>query len=270
MLLKHAAIVGCGWVGQALAERWLARGMQVVGTTTRAERVPELEGLGIRAYCIGSQTAWDTLPREPELLVITVPPGRRHPERIAVYPQRIAELAARAASDARVIYLSSTGVYGSAKGDVDEQSVPAPVTDSARAVLECEHRLRATLAERLTILRLGGLVGPDRHPGRWFAGKKDAPDGDAPVNLVHRDDVCDAIDAVVEHNAFGKVFNVVAHAHPTKCAYYSDVCQRYGYAAPSFKAGSADSKCVHAKRISTLMKRRIELPFAHDRSESAQ
>lgn len=62
--------------------------------------------------------------------------------------------------------------------------------------------------------RLAGLVGPSRHPGRWLAGKTGLPGGNAPVNLVHQDDVIGILLRVLENNMLGDVFDVCANERP--------------------------------------------------------
>lgn len=263
--MREASIVGCGWVGLPLARRWVGQGVRVIGTTTRQARLAELDAEGVRAYCIDQDTSWQALPSVPELLVIAIPPGRKSPERVAAYPQRVLELAARASKGARVIFLSSTGVYGDRQGAVDEATPPSPTTNSARAVLEAEQGLFEACGRRLTVLRLAGLIGPGRHPGRWFAGKRDIPNGDAPVNLVHLDDVIDAIDHVARFAAAdaSAIFNVASQAHPTKREYYRACSLAIGAQAPTFVAGGASGKKVQSERLRSAMGRPIVLPAAH-------
>lgn len=262
--MRQASIVGCGWVGLALAERWTSRGIHVTGTTTRFERLELLRAAGVEeAIHLAVDASFSELPVVDELLVITIPPGRRSVERLAVYPQRLQELAARTCPTAKVVFLSSTGVYGEGEGEVDETAMPAPATESARAVLEAEHLLRSALGARLCILRLAGLVGPGRHPGKWFAGKQNAANGDAPVNLVHRDDVLDAIDVVIAQNVFGDVLNVVAAEHPRKRDYYAACSAQLELLLPTFKDGGADAKRVDGSKLYALLGREIKLPFAN-------
>ncbi len=57
-------------------------------------------------------------------------------------------------------------------------------------------------------LRLAGLVGPGRHPGRFFAGKT-APDGEHGVNLVHLQDVIGAITLLLQAPKGGHIYRYV-------------------------------------------------------------
>ncbi|MCQ5003221.1 SDR family NAD(P)-dependent oxidoreductase, partial [Escherichia coli] len=75
---------------------------------------------------------------------------------------------------------------------VKETTPRNPVTTSGRVLEELEDWLHNFPGTSVDILRLAGVVGAGRHPGRFFAGKT-APDGDHVVNLVHLDDVIGAI-----------------------------------------------------------------------------
>ena len=50
-----------------------------------------------------------------------------------------------------------------------------------------------------TVIRFGGLIGYDRMPGKFLTGKKDLPNGDAPVNLIHRDDCVQIIYQIIKN-----------------------------------------------------------------------
>ncbi len=92
----------------------------------------------------------------------------------------------------RWIYISSTGVYGSAEGEwVDEETPPQPAREGGKASLAAEQVLRShPLSSRSIILRLAGIYGPGRIPraADLQAGRPiDAP-AEGWLNLIHVDD----------------------------------------------------------------------------------
>lgn len=97
----------------------------------------------------------------------------------------------------RIIFTSSTSVYGDIDGMAKENTERRPVTASGRVLKELEDWLHNLPGTQVDILRLAGLVGPGRHPGRFFAGKS-APDGQHGVNLVHLEDVIGAIELLLQ------------------------------------------------------------------------
>ncbi|MEO9373094.1 hypothetical protein ABI428_35485, partial [Pseudomonas aeruginosa] len=90
-----------------------------------------------------------------------------------------------------------------------------PVTNSGRVLEELEDWLHNLPGTSVDILRLAGLVGPGRHPGRFFAGKT-APDGEHGVNLVHLEDVIGAITLLLQAPKGGHIYNICAPAHPAR------------------------------------------------------
>jgi hypothetical protein len=72
----------------------------------------------------------------------------------------------------RIIFTSSTSVYGDTHGTVKENSPRNPSTASGRVLKELEDWLHNLPGTSVDILRLAGLVGPARHPGRFLPGKR--------------------------------------------------------------------------------------------------
>jgi nucleoside-diphosphate-sugar epimerase len=87
-------------------------------------------------------------------------------------------------------------------------------------VYQAEQKLLELAASRLTILRLAGLIGENRHPVKYFIQKNRIPNSNAPVNLVHQKDVIHAILLVLKNEIFGEIFNIVNPSHLSKKDYY--------------------------------------------------
>lgn len=187
---------------------------------------------------------------QTDALLLTIPPGRSRENVAEKYLAEI-QAALQAAENAgcqRIIYSSSTGVYGEANGWATEESPTLPTTPSAQAVLAAEQLLWASPIP-VTILRLAGLYGPGRHPGRWFGGKPSVKAGDAPVNLVHQADVVSAILAVLAHKASQTTYNVCAATHPPKGVYYAQAAADLGLGIPHSEPGGHDGKKVSSQKI---------------------
>ena len=122
----------------------------------------------------------------------------------------------RAASASRLVYTSSTSVYGQDDGSpVTEESETAPEADTSQMLVRAEDLLREhgnAGILRATILRCAGIYGPGR--GYWLqqflrgeAALEEA--GQRWLNMVHRDDVGGAVLAVLHASEPGTVYNVV-------------------------------------------------------------
>ena len=251
------AILGCGWLGLPLLSALVERGYAVRGSSRQPAVLQSIAAAGGRAVALDlSQPDADSGPllNGARTLIFTVPPGgRKYGERTTEhYLSLLKPLRSFLDSSnlAHLIFTSSTGVYGDAAGEVDERTPTEATTHSGRAVLAMEAAL-AEFTPHLTILRLAGLCGPDRHPGRFY-GRAGAtiPNGDAPVNLVHREDVIRAVEACLPlPPAEPTRFNVCAGKHPPKGAFYRAGAQVLGLPEPSIGGGGRDDKRILSRKI---------------------
>lgn len=255
--MKKVAIVGLGWLGMPLALALTARGWQVTGSKTTQDGVEAARMCGIDSY---------PLRLEPQLvceaedldalmnvdaLVITLP-ARRSGEGEDFYRQAVQEIVDTALAHhiPRIIFTSSTSVYGNAQGTIKESSPRDPVTSSGKVLRELEDWLHHLPGTSVDILRLAGLVGPGRHPGRFFAGKS-APDGQHGVNLVHLEDVISAITLLLQAPKGGHIYNICAPLHPAREIFYPQMARELGLETPVFSqhAGSGTGKLIDGNRI---------------------
>lgn len=240
-------IIGCGWLGFPLAKYWIANGFQVAGTTTQNAKLPVLRNAGIAAYLVqlGSSDVQEKLAPflSCHTLVIAVPPKRRqHPPESYLREMKLLADAAVSSGVEQLIYISSTSAYRNENGVVDEDSA----VDPGSLMVQTENLFPA---EQTAIIRFGGLMGPERHPGRFFRGKKDAPGGRAPVNMIHLDDCIGMID-FVRKNRMNGIFNGVAPSHPEKQVFYPEASRRYQAGEEAtFSNEPGEWKQVEPKRI---------------------
>lgn len=246
--MKKIAIVGLGWLGMPLALSLTARGWQVVGSKTTQDGVEAARMSGIESYMLKLEPEMVCDPDDLEALmqadalVITLPARRSGPGE-GFYLQAIQEIvdSALAYRIPRIIFTSSTSVYGNVDGVVRETTVRNPVTASGQVLKELEDWLHNLPGTSVDILRLAGLVGPGRHPGRFFAGKT-APDGQQGVNLVHLADVISAITLLLQSPKGGHIYNLCAPLHPARAVFYPQMARQLGLPAPQFLDGTGNGK----------------------------
>jgi len=270
MSVSAISILGCGWLGLPLGRTWAAQGFTVHGSTTTPEKQETLREAGITPYVL---TLSPTLHGEnadalfaTDVLFLNVPPPRGHDDLIDYHCRQIESVRAAATSGSVnwVIFASSTGVYPRVEGPVDESGTPDPddarsvLRPSGAALLEAERMLQAEPAFDTTVIRFAGLYGGDRDPGRFMMGRDVISGGDAPVNLIHRDDCIGIATAILEHDARGETFNAVADTHPTRRALYTAAAERLGHKPPSFESGGMN-KTVANDRV----KRKLGYTFRH-------
>lgn len=250
--MADISILGCGWMGFPLAKELIRRGHSVKGSTTTAGKLPVMEASGIRAYLISTDNncfSGDIASfLEADILIVTVPPGKGALDYPGVFASLFPYI--QKAAIRKVLFTSSISVYGKTKGHVDETTQPTPDTSSAKAILEVETAFRAHFPET-TVLRLGGLTGPGRHPVNSLAGRTNLPEGDAPINLVHLDDCIGIASAVISDGLWGRIYNVVPPFHPSKKDYYDRKAEQFGLPSPVFLDGGSDGRIVDGGKITS-------------------
>ena len=132
-------------------------------------------------------------------------------------------------------------MYGDVHGIVKETTPRNPVTASGRILKELEDWLHNLPGTSVDILRLSGLVGPGRHPGRFFAGKT-APDGQQGVNLVPLEDVIAAITLLLQAPKGGHIYNICAPSHPARNVFYPQMARLLGMEPPHFLESQSNDK----------------------------
>lgn len=237
--IKKISILGCGWLGLPLGAQLALSGYDIHGSTTSPEKLPVLKAQGIHPYLIrvNEQLESDNPAFfQTDLLILNIPPGRRRPDVVERYPAEIKTVMEQAllGGTRRLLFISSTSVYANTNDVVFETEPLKADKGSGLALLQCEKYLRGIPHLPVTILRLAGLVGGDRKAGRFLAGKKDVRNGDAPVNLVHRDDCVAIIRQLIAQDRFGDTFNICADEHPSRKDFYQQQARKEGYEAPSF------------------------------------
>lgn len=240
-------IIGCGWLGTRLAESLIENGDQVIGTTTQPDRLMELERKGIISlqFSLNSQISNDIIDFT-QVLVISVPPFNR--DIIHDYGNALVNLVNQFHPQTKFFFLSSTGVYPSKSGLYHEDYC-FEETEQQTALYQAEKKLMDCLENRLTILRLGGLFGADRHPVYHVAGKQNLKDPDGKINFVGEKDVIGIIKELVKQNKSGGIYNLVYPSHPTRKSYYLQLCKLLNLPCPTFTGSPSCVREISSQKI---------------------
>lgn len=234
---KTISILGCGWYGMPLAKELTTSGYKIKGSTTTKEKLTILKENAITPYLINFNQDLEEFDSEffnSETLIICIPPKRSSGEQ-ASYPVKISRIITAAKSVVKnVIFISSTSVYGDHNKEVTETELAKPDTASGKAMLQAEHLLQQETSFKTTVIRFGGLIGPGRYPGMFFAGKSDIPNGLAPVNLIHQTDCIALTIKILEQEIFGITINACTPDHPTKQDFYTRAAKNINLSPPSF------------------------------------
>ena len=258
--MAQISILGCGWLGLPLAKQLITQGHTIKGTTTTPDKVALLREAGITPYVITlheNKTKGDinTFLKESEVLIIDIPPGLRKDSSESFVAKIDILIPAIVASGIKnVLFISSTSVYGTIDGIVTEATTPNPETESGKQLLEVESILQNNSSFKTTIVRFGGLIGNDRNPVHYLAGKENINSPNAAVNLIHSDDCIGIIMKIIEKNAWGEVFNGVTPYHPTRQEYYTEKAKEKNLPIPLFSREEVSiTKVINADRVKQVL-----------------
>lgn len=193
-------IFGCGYVGRRAAGFLAADGHTVHAVTRSFPRAAEWEARGWKPI-VADVMRPESLAALPTVDIAIYAVAS---DRLSNVSKR--DLAVTGLSNALrsitgacgcVVFVSTTSVYGQTDGEIiNEESPTEPVSDSGRIALDAERVFARWREEEgrgtaAVTLRLAGLYGPDRllaRIGQLREGSPLAGDGDAWLNLIHRDD----------------------------------------------------------------------------------
>ena len=255
MKKETIAIMGCGWLGFPLAKHLLAKGYKINGSTTRIEKTSILRKAQITPFVLNANPELIGTNQadffNAKVLVLNIPPGRKNPEVETFHLQQIQSIVDKAMSFdlQKIIFLSSTSVYGNVNRAVTEADLLSPITASGKALQKVENWLQ-TLNIDLTVLRLGGFVGDDRKAGRFLAGKKNVMNGEAPINMLHLEDGIKIITQIIVQEKWGEIFNCCSDKHPTRRDFYIAQALKQNFEPPEFLPDSqGDFKIVMNEKV---------------------
>jgi nucleoside-diphosphate-sugar epimerase len=223
-------IVGCGDVGMRLLPLVAGR-FRVFAVTSRPERRAELRAAGAIPI-VADLDRPETLKRLARLapwVVHLAPPPRQ-----GALDVRTRNLTAILPEGTRVVYISTSGVYGDHGGALIDETVPrAPKNARARRRVDAEQVLRAwalAAGGRVAILRAPGIYAPDRLPlERLRAGTPAlAAQDDVYTNHIHADDLARLALLALFRARPGRAYNASDDSHMKMGDYFDLVADAFG------------------------------------------
>ncbi|QOG03250.1 SDR family oxidoreductase [Flavobacterium sp. MDT1-60] len=274
------SILGCGWLGLPLAKKLIEKGNSVNGSTTSENKLSILKDAGINPFLVilsdpeasgeetlesdnVSETINDFLA-ESEILIIDIPPKLRANTDSSrkIFVEKIETLIPfiEKSTIKKVLFVSSTSVYGDQNDLITEETHLNPETESGKQLVLAEAILQKNQNFETTILRFGGLIGEDRHPVKFLAGKENLENPDAPVNLIHQNDCIQIIEKIIRQSKWNEVFNAVAPFHPTRQDYYTQKAKEQNLILPKFSIEKSNiKKVISSKKIESVLSYKFKI-----------
>jgi len=232
-------IIGCGDIGLRVAKQ-LCRNYRVFALTSQQSRFSELRGLGITPI-LGDldkpETIWRLSGLAETVIHLAPPQNIGHRDSRTRNLTRI--LAQGPASLSRLIYVSTTGVYGDHKGGRVSEITPVnPQSERAKRRVDAERVLRLwgpAHGVAVTILRVPGIYAANRLPVERLQARTPAliSDEDAYSNHIQSDDLARLVCAAVYHGKPQRVINACDGGETKMGDYFDEVADAFGLERPA-------------------------------------
>ena len=250
--MKTISLLGSGWLGLALAKHFQLKKIQVKASTRSSHRVSELLASGIQPYLIDIESMPGDIQDflDCDVLIINITS-----KNLACYTELISRI--EKSGIQKLLFVSSSSVYQNTNQAVLESGGQE---DHNSALFRIEKLFQYSAHFHTTVVRMAGLIGPGRHPGRFFKADKPIQQPDSPVNLIHQIDCVNIIGQIVEQSVWGEIFNACADTHPSRRVFYSQAKKNLGKESPRFVESELPSfKVVDNQKV----KRTLNYEFVH-------
>jgi nucleoside-diphosphate-sugar epimerase len=261
-------VIGCGYLGARVAERWRAAGSRVFAMTRSSTRAAELASRGIEPI-IADVTKPETIGNLPDVATMFWGVGF---DRAAgatyrdVHVDGLARAIGLLTGATRIILSSSTGVWGNDDGAVVSESTPAtPTREAGKVLLEAEATLHALAPGRGTALRFAGLYGPDRLPrlDDLRAGRPIAADPESWLNLIHVDDAATIVCAIAAAPAPRPLYVVSDGVPVRRRDWYDHLAKRSGSPPPTWDPSAPRTRGADKRVDPSLLFSDIPIALAY-------
>lgn len=233
----NVAIIGCGYVGKAIAHYWRYNlGLVVTATTTTPERVTALEAIAQNVAVVKGDDPASLLSvlhgQETVLLSVGAKNANVYQETYLQTAKTLVSVLKQVPEVRQLIYTGTYTVYGDRNGEwVDESSPVALANPNSEILAQTEQVLLSASSDNLKvcILRLGGIYGIGRELVKIFgrvAGTVRPGDGSNITNWIHLDDIVGAIELARSQQLQG-IYNLVDDGHLTQRELIEGVCEQH-------------------------------------------
>ncbi|BDT77770.1 NAD(P)-dependent oxidoreductase [Polynucleobacter yangtzensis] len=243
-------IIGCGDIGLRVAKQ-LSRSHRVFALTSQQSRFQELREVGATPI-LGNLDQPESLWRLAGLAqtVIHLAPPQNSGNRDCRTRNLIRILAQGSNAVRRLIYISTTGVYGDHRGAKVSEITPVnPQSERAKRRVDAERVLRLwgpANGVAVTILRVPGIYATDRLPIERLESKTPAlvAEEDAYSNHIQSDDLARLVCAAVYHGKPQRIINACDGGETKMGDYFDEVADAFGLQRPARLPGNELQKIV--------------------------
>ena len=253
----NIAIIGCGYVGCAVAQLWQQKmTFMVTATTTTPERISTLQRVAQKVVVTqgDDREQLKSVLKNQDIVLLSIgAKGANLYENTYLNTAKtLVEVLQDTPSVKQLIYTGSYSVYGDHNGAVvDEETLAQPIHDNGKILKATEDVLLAASTEKLhvCILRLGGIYGPNRELIKIFSrvpGTTRPGNGEDPANWIHLDDIVGAIEFVRLNHLQG-IYNLVDDAGLTSRELLDSLMEKHNLTKVQWDNSSKTNRPYNAK-----------------------
>lgn len=241
---QKISILGCGWLGSALAVQLISKGYNVYGSTTSISKVREFKAKGITPFVINIEDENTDISNflSSDILIIAITS-----KNISAIKNLIFKI--EKSNIRKVLFISSTSVYPNINGIATEET-----ETNSSPLVEIENLFKTNTIFKSTIIRFGGLFGYDRKPENFFKPGRIIDNPEGYVNLIHQDDCIRIIEHIILKNTWDVVLNACSDSHPTRREFYLNEAEKAGKPLIIFNEASENNyKIINSEKLKSLL-----------------
>jgi nucleoside-diphosphate-sugar epimerase len=235
----NVAIIGCGYVGTAIARQLSDLSYVVTATTTTLERVTQLQAVAQRVLVAtgdNQSSLLAALENQDAVILTIAPTGNKQVNEDgykATYlhtAKNLVDILQQVPTVKHLIYTSSCGVYGDRNGEWVNEESPVVLNNEHGEILHDTEKILLAASNpnrKVCILRLGAIYGSGREIGKRFsklAGTTRPGKGENFINWIHLDDIVSAVNFALTYKLQG-IYNVVNDTPLTSREIFDRVCE---------------------------------------------
>lgn len=253
-------IIGCGYVGKAVAKFWKNEGHVLTASTRFPAKITEIQPYVHDVKVLTSFNIAEIL-QDQDVALLSMAPDP-HSDYESTYLKTAESVVSHLPlSLKQILYTSSTSVYGEHEGrEVNEDTPPRPNNPNGNILLQTEEILMQAASSRLhvCILRLGEIIGPGRtlHERlQRLAGKSMPGTGENMTNFSPLNDIVSGLNFAMTHSLNG-IYNLCNDVHLRRRELYNRICEEEALPEiqwnPSQQNPHAGNKIVNSQKIKSL------------------
>ena len=254
---RSILIAGCGYVGTSLGKSLKRLDDRVWGLCRSAASLEKVREAGLEPVQadLTQDHTLEHLPWADYVIACQAPSSSKDTHEKTYYQgTRYLLDALQNKKPKKFILISSTSVYGNRRGAWLDENTPLESSDPTLVKTE-----QMVLASKIpsVIFRLGGIYGPGRNRLKRILDGAYVPTfSDDYTNRIHRDDIVEGIQLLMEKGQAGEVYLGVDNEPVTHEVFYSWIYEKLSLAKPDSSSVKAapprGSKRCSNKKIKAL------------------